>query len=1360
MAHDSIPLETFRTKRIPPAIHISDANHLVPSSPERPATPIIIPPTPQFPLHPETKEAGATLLPPNGATLPLQSDVDVSRRSSGEINWGFDGMDELRKHGTGGLTRENVQGYGEQQGRAASPIDRTNTPPAPPKVVSKPQPDSSSDEDEEGEPVNKRSPFDDEESAGDDVAIFNSIFSQTGAGIPDPHQEQPNSTLDSANVQSPNLDDSEFFNTLQMKPLAGEPVLMEEQLQAPVPTFFDEPGDYEGGDFFSTAGNPQALADDPQINSTSEAVVDARHGVVAASTAGTISEILSTVGETPPEEVDFFTNPARVQPSTEAGVTTDTGEAAVDIAAKWKAALAADELLDDDFLPDDEGFLSSEEEEEPAEATPPADQRPVLNSSRVLPGFSNATTTATPPAASRYAPQTATLPIHPQGPYQPSQQTYSSPAAGWLPQPNPYTPVQQPPVTQPYGAPQPSGYTPAPAATGYYTSTPTSAPPRQFQTPPKPPAETKAQSFVDKKGSYQSPYDLPMEVVKPVLSKRVSMPHMSPSLASPSSSQSSFGMRATPPVMQGAFGPPLHGTPPGVPATNVPPPKVSTGPKPAFFEDLPVVTKAKPTRYQPQITMARSESLPGAPLGLVSAANTAYQPPPAPGAAPSLGPAPVLHSRYAPLPASHPPPQFAQNYGVPPQAPQTYVAPPQATATAPPQYPVTPHTPQTTHHTTAPTTVPAAPPPAQGLISPPQFPPYQHMPSAPLPYTGTENRYVAKPVAATQQSPPSQRHVRAPPSLGSGGGSNESSQQSQHNSPKQMRHFGEQYHFHSSRPGTAKSANFAAGFGAVKEEDEAGEATTAAAPPLGVIPNKYGPRSTATPSPPSGPPMRGMSRADTLSPPPRTASPVIHSTIQQQHPSKITSPESFAPPRRAQTQSPSTLMYGPKRATNQYQPSQNIPRPTSALAGNATSAYPGFSPGEQHSRSVPAGVKNFINDPANFMPPQDTSVHDPLNRWQGCPIFSWGFGGHVVTMFPTRTQRNAVGMSQPMIKCSPGEVKVRYTRDILPLEDSLVNFPGPVYAGGKGTKSKKKEVLAWMTEKIAALETDATGLGMFLPGEPIPDEAERKKKEEKVLLWKGMKIFLENDSNIEGFVMKKNTRKLTITDEFYSSEIEKSIRAFLWPQDSSPTSADSFSLVAPMNSSTTGSGLGPVPDRGDAVAMKTIRAHLLNGDRTAAVWHAVDKRLWSHAMLIAGTVSNDLWKQVVQDFVRNEVRTLGNGLESLSVLYEVFGGNGEESVDELVPQSARLGQPMMTSMTGTVSAKDPLEGLEKWRETLALVMSNRSAGDTAAVTALGKLLRNYARVEAAHLWYVQCLTFELYLLILLQLLVRQKCCEL
>lgn len=1098
--HDPLPPGSPNTIHAPPSINISDANDTERSLPFRPSSPTI------DLLQPKPHESAASLLSSSNGLIPRPgSDTDTSRRSSGEINWGFDEMDELLKHETGEFTRENIQAYGEQQGRAISPISRAHTPPEPPKVISKPQPESSSDEDEDEGMEDGLSPFGDEEAAGDEAALLNAIFSQAGAGLPSTQSTQSNSIFDEVNPVNSGDEGSDFFSTLggdiqgsnlieQQEAEAqfqeGLPLLPkshetaddkksgEERPDTAGPSFFDEAGEYDGGDFFSSAGNPQPPID-LQRKSTSEvmaaAVEGAHHGGVEESETTVIPDIFGTGDETLPEGADFFANPIQSEPITKTDNTTAPTDLPEDIAAKWSAVLASDELLDDDFLPDDgEGFLS-DDEDNTAEAAPPPSFSSV--------GNFNPPTTIIQPATARYAPQTATPPVHSQGPYQPPPQPYGAPATGWQPQPNLYTPMQQPSI------PQTPVYNSVPTTTGYYS--PASIPSRQFQAaPPKPPLVSKAQSFVDKKGGYQSPYDLPMEVVKPALSKRVSMPHMSASLTSPPPRQSSFG--ATPPLAQSAFGPPIHNTAVGAPSVSVPPPKASYTPKSAFFEDLPMVAKVRPAKFQPQTAMARSGSLPGAPPRSINVTNVAHQ-----GPTPSLGPALVVNPRNT---------QNSQAYAVPPPAPRN----------APAQYPAVPPTPPTTSHfTPAPATVQAALPPNQGLMSPPQLPPYQRAPSAPLPGTGAQNKYVAKPLTALQQSPPRNKQASVPFNFGADGGDDGSPQQSQQHSPHQMRYFGEQHHLHSSRPGTAKSSNFAAGFSALKEEDEVGETPTATAPPPAAVISKYAPRSTATPPPSSGPPLRGIPRSNTLSPPSRTASPGIYTALQQQNPSRTASPESFAPPRRAQTQSPSMLMNGPKRTMNQYQPSQHVPRPASALAGNAAAAYPVFSP-EDHSRSISAGINNFMNNPINFMPPNDPSVHDPLNRWQGCPIFSWGFGGHVVTMFPTRTQRNAVGMSQPMIKCSPGEVKVRHTRDVLPLDNHLVKFPGPVYSGGKGTKSKKKEVLTWMTERIADLEKDATGLGMFLPGEPVPSEAERKKKEEKIFLWKAMKIFLENDGNVEG----------------------------------------------------------------------------------------------------------------------------------------------------------------------------------------------------------------------------------------------------
>ena len=841
---------------------------------------------------------------------------------------------------------------------------------------------------------------------------------------------------------------------------------------------------------------------DLDLEEVTTAVETTHDGGMAATVTTAISEIFNNGEDFVAEGADFFANPTQIQASEGSG-----DEQEDDIAAKWKAALASDELLDDDFLPDDdEGFLS---EGDGTDAPPSDELKPIEDASGRLQGFSNVTitgalSTGAPSNVSTYAPQNST-PGPSQGPYQPPQQPYVVPDVGWQPSHGHYAPVQQPVAPQAYIPAQTSAYSPAPLTTAYYPPA-TVAPPRQFGVPhvkPAVAAAAKAQSFVDKTGGYQSPYDLPMEVVKSTLSKRVSMPQMSPALTSPPPRQSSFGVVASPPLAQGTF---RHDARPvssnGPHGTTLPKPKTSSGPKQAFFEELPIAKARPSSKYQPppQIGMTRSGSLPGvppppgpSPLGFTGGASTSYIAPPPQAPPPSLGPAPVLHSRYAPAPT---PPAQSQSTSI-------YASPPPAPTSVPPHYPaVLPTPPSTANY--SPATIPVGLPLNPGLMSPPQFP-SQRSPSAPLPSTGTDNRYASKPVAALQQLPPSQRQVSAPLTFGSDGGSDGSQPQSQQHSPTQARILAEQHHLHSSGPGTAKSTVVAGSIGILTEEDESGDLNPAAPP--AVSNTKYAPRSTATPPPPSGP-MRGLARADTLSPPARTGSPGVYSA----HPSRTASPESFAPPRRAQTQSPSTVMNGP----NRYQTSKHAPRPASALAGNVTTPYSGFSAVEQHTRSMSSGIKSFVNDSVNFMPPTDTSVHDPLNRWQGCPIFSWGFGGHIVTMFPTRTQRNAIGMTQPMIKCSPGEVKIRHTRDVFPLEESLVKFPGPIYTGGKGTKSKKKEVVAWMTERIETLEKEAASLGMYVAGDP---DTERKRKEEKILLWKGMKTLLENDGILEGFAL-------------------------------------------------------------------------------------------------------------------------------------------------------------------------------------------------------------------------------------------------
>ena len=344
----------------------------------------------------------------------------------------------------------------------------------------------------------------------------------------------------------------------------------------------------------------------------------------------------------------------------------------------------------------------------------------------------------------------------------------------------------------------------------------------------------------------------------------------------------------------------------------------------------------------------------------------------------------------------------------------------------------------------------------------------------------------------------------------------------------------------------------------------------------------------------------------------------------------------------------------------------------------------------------------------NMVPPTDGQEQDPLQRWKGVPIFAWGVGGTIVTSFPKSIPRYTVASSTPTISRAPGEVKVGNIKEIDPLPERLTKFPGPL----KG-KSKKKETLSWLTSGIETLEKD-------LPDVSFHSELslEAKRGIERLLLWKILHVFVEHDGVLEG-----------------ASAVEKAVRDILSPDSGTATNETPFSAGLPMGSSA-GSVTQMQSDAVDSQTMEFVRMNLMKGERESAVWTAVDKRLWGHAMLIAHTVSQDLYKQVAQEFVRKEVNYPGHSNEPMAALYKILSGNFEDCVDELVPSHARAGFQLMSTDASTGPTKAAIDGLDKWRETLTLVLSNRSPQDARGLNALGNLLAGYGRAEAAHICFM------------------------
>ncbi|KAJ4403975.1 vesicle coat component [Neurospora sp. IMI 360204] len=352
-----------------------------------------------------------------------------------------------------------------------------------------------------------------------------------------------------------------------------------------------------------------------------------------------------------------------------------------DVEAKWKELFADDEedtlsLLDDSteasnenkeidpaafFGSDDEGFLDDSEEFPTVETTQPS-----------APSVAGSNTTTTPTA--RYMPQTQTPSLAgAANPYAPTAPPLTSTPS------NPYFPVApstvaHTPSVTPFGAP-----VSAPPPTGRFG----------YGAVPPPQLERKAESFVDKKGSYQSPYDLPMEVVK--VKKRPSMATLNKPVTAPAV--------PPPPKIATHLPPPPptsvpHSSQPGV---KPPPPRGEAKPKEKFFEELPVVTKARPASRHTTGTASPAQPSP-------------YGPPHSAGPPPSAGPPSI---------ASRPPvPGMPSAMGSAPNSPPTQhaeipnlVAPPRVNPYASIQSSTT-------------SLAPAVPAPASSRYSP--APPTQH----------------------------------------------------------------------------------------------------------------------------------------------------------------------------------------------------------------------------------------------------------------------------------------------------------------------------------------------------------------------------------------------------------------------------------------------------------------------------------------------------------------------------------------------------------------------------------------------------------------------------------------------------------
>ena len=734
---------------------------------------------------------------------------------------------------------------------------------------------------------------------------------------------------------------------------------------------------------------------------------------------------------------------------------------------------------------------------------------------------------------------------------------------------------------------------------------------QQLQQRPTPPQKT--ESFVDQKGGYKSPYDLPMEIAKPRKRPQIqppvqtnrSMPPPPPRTSSISSSQ---GLQSpfspTFPAGQVMAAPSQSSRPTPRSATVASPPKASSATKSSFFEELPITSRPRPATVQGRYTPQQNASIP--------------------------------------------PPQFL------PQSPPSIKAQP-----SPPQPTVDPYA-------------------QYQLRAPEKLDPYANVPlqvpSALAPPVANV-RYSPNPTAAVGaiRPSPSPRYSPAPPPQAAHGR-------------------------YATQPAGASAAPPARQYTPVLASNTQQPSAALPFQPRTSSPLAYMGRSVSNQTQHVPQSQQVTSAYDSNTLPSRY--PPTHAQKAATSP-----PAEMPPPRRSQTQSPgkrdvpSSLQ---ALVNGDFQRPASVPGPISPTRGPPVELPPPVRPSVRQRGMT----SNF-----NFIEPTDGQELDVLQRWKGAPIFNFGFGGSVLSSFPKHIPRFSMNSTAPLIKSGAGEVHVRNMADVVSVPDHITSFPGPLRS-----KSRKKDVLAWLKSRITALEQEHSYLGTQTQATDL-----HKRRDEKVLLWKIVQAVVEHDGVLEG-----------------SPAFQKSVGTILSPDVHSldDALATQYGVVNDTSGIYRPTGSTSHTETVDADAVESLRKHLLRGEREKAVWTAVDKRLWSHALLVASTLEPTVWKQVVQEFVRQEVKLVGNNTESLAALYEVFAGNYDESIDELVPPSARAGLQMVSKLNSLGPTKNALDGLDCWRETLSLVLSNRTNNDIQALAALGKLLMSYGRIEAAHICYI------------------------
>ncbi|EST05451.1 Sec16, central conserved domain protein [Kalmanozyma brasiliensis GHG001] len=443
--------------------------------------------------------------------------------------------------------------------------------------------------------------------------------------------------------------------------------------------------------------------------------------------------------------------------------------------------------------------------------------------------------------------------------------------------------------------------------------------------------------------------------------------------------------------------------------------------------------------------------------------------------------------------------------------------------------------------------------------------------------------------------------------------------------------------------------------------------------------------------------------------------------------------------------------------------------------GNAHDMPPSpYEPHDQYAYGAPGPGPHSATSEARSQAASESSA-DMLQTRRGAtvPVVSFGIGGKLVSYFPTSRSPaggdgadgadnagNVYGSYSYNSSSHPTQVRIQALSSLVPSSayatafDPLT-FPGPVFEGAAGTnalsratgaasanKGKKAALIKHLDERVQGL---SAGVGYLRrkasfsgssagshrgsqAGLESDGELEARRTEDKILLLRLLKLLVENDGQTSSTAFEQGVRTLIV-----APETQDATSAGIFAMSVTPTPQDNGAEGSVITSHELRTGF-----------LQKLQVMLLRGERREAVDYAVSTKMWAHAMTIASCLDKDCWKQVVSDFIEQEVGAgeaslVGQGqgdLQGLKVAYNVFSGQDPVSIFDLFRTKTQLGQMgglQPANADATVAASS---ALPSWKESAVIVASNRSASDSAALTAIGDGLCTRGLLEAAHFCYL------------------------